>query len=101
MHIVKTVNLYPKPNGSTGTRVAVATSAVALGITFAQTEYYALVEIQTNDMYVTFDGTTPSATNGFKYTAGTRETWSRQRAAAAKFIQVSAGGAVMVQPLTD
>lgn len=101
MNLAKTINLHPKPSATAGVRTAVSTTAVASGVTPLATDYYALVEIQTNDMYVTFDGTTPSGTNGFKYTAGTRETWSKQRLLAAKFIRVSADGAVMVQPLTD
>lgn len=101
MNVLKTINLYPKPSATAGVRTAVSTTAVGSSATFAVTDYYALVEIQTNDMYVTFDGTTPSATNGFKYTAGTRETWSRQQVSKARFIRISADGAVMVQPLTD
>lgn len=101
MNLVKNVNLHPKPSATAGVRTAVSSTAVQSGITFSATDYYALVEVQANDAYVTFDGTTPSATNGFKYIAGTRETWSRQRVQAAKFIRVSADGAVMVQPLTD
>lgn len=101
MNISKTLNLYPKPSATAGVRTTVSTSSVQTGVTFAVTDYYALVEMQTNDAYVTFDGTTPSATNGFKYVAGTREIWSKQRAAAANFIRVSADGAVMVSALTD
>jgi len=101
MNVLKTLNLYPKASASAGVRTVVSTTAVQSAATFAVTDYYALVEMQTNDAYVTFDGTTPSATNGFRYTAGTREIWSSQRLRAAKFIRVSADGAVMVQPLTD
>ena len=62
---------------------------------------YFLIEVQSNSMYVSFDGTTPSISNGFIYTSGTREVWSSKRAKAAKFIRVSADGKVQSQPMVD
>jgi hypothetical protein len=103
MNNSKTINLYPKPSATTAPQqLTVSSSAVSLtSTTWLPADAYFLIEVQSNSMYVSFDGTTPSVTNGFIYTSGTREVWSSKRAAAAKFIQVSAGGKVQSQPMVD
>lgn len=101
MQLTKAVNLYPKPHvGQTLQEIAVSTSAVQLTAFDLQT-HYVLVEVKTASVYVTFDNSTPSSTNGHSLAAGYREFWSRQTAQAAKFIQNSGAARVVASPFTD
>lgn len=101
MQLTKAVNLYPKPHvGQTLQEIAVAASVVQLTAFNLQT-HYVLVEVKTAGVYVTFDNTTPSATNGHLFAAGYREFWSRQSAQAAKFIQSTIAARVIASPFTD
>jgi len=103
MNNSKTINLYPKPSATTAPeQLAVSSTAVGLtSTTWLPEDAYFLIEVQSNSMYVSFDGTTPSVSNGFIYISGTREVWSSKRAKAAKFIRVSADGKVQSQPMVD
>lgn len=57
-------NLYPSPNGTvSGQNLAVNTSAVQFAAFHTDTKYV-MIDVQDNSVYVTFDGSTPSATNG-------------------------------------
>jgi hypothetical protein len=101
MQLTKAVNLYPKPHvGKTLQEIAVATSVVQLSAFDLQT-HYVLVEVKTASVYVTFDNSTPSSTNGHSLAAGYRDFWSRQTAQAAKFIQNSGAARVVASPFTD
>ncbi|MGA1375871.1 MAG: hypothetical protein ACO32S_04565 [Steroidobacteraceae bacterium] len=103
MQITKAVNLYPKPNGTKADeRLTVSTTAVQFATTFDITTNYVLVDVQDADVMVTFDGSTPTATNGHRYNSGAREYWSRQKAQAAKFIrQAGTDAAVQASQFTD
>jgi len=76
--------------GGTAQRLTVSTAAVGFASSFPDNARYVLVEVQTNPLYVTFDGSTPSATNGYAYAAGTREIWSKAQAQLAKAVRQGA-----------
>jgi hypothetical protein len=97
----KAVNLYPKPNkGFPLITLAVTTSPVSPA-TLDVTTSYALVEVQGNSIYATFDGSVPSSTNGHIYAAGYREFWSRQMVDAANFVQNSGAAKVVMSAFAD
>ena len=61
----RTSNLYlgnPNPN-ATNQNLTVSNSAVSLTAPHTDTDYV-IIDVQDNDVYITFDGTTPSASNG-------------------------------------
>jgi hypothetical protein len=97
------VNLYPKPTGEADQRLTVSTTPVTLteNWTAANTKYL-LIDIQTADVYVTFDGSVPSSTNGHLFkTTGQPFFWSREAARVARFIRAGATDAfVMATPFT-
>lgn len=96
----------PKPTVTAGgipvvsQRLAVSGSAVSFASVFyanpaANTSTnLVIVDVQGNDMYVTFDGSTPSSTNGNQIYAGNSYAWHVTTASQAKFIQQSAAGTV-------
>lgn len=92
----RTSNLYlgnPNPN-ATNQNLTVAGSSVSLTTPHKDTDYV-VIDVQDNDVYVTFDATTPSATNGHILPKGQGLlVISANAAKAAKFIQVS-GSAVV------
>jgi hypothetical protein len=97
----KAVNLYPKPNkGFPLITLAVSTTPVSPA-TLDVTTYYVLVEVQGNSVYATFDGSTPSSTNGHIYAAGYRDFWSRQMIDAATFLQNSGAAKIVMSPFAD
>jgi len=99
---VKVSNLQPKPHqGQTLQEIAVSTSAVSFTNNFDIDSLYMLFEVKTASVYVTFDGSTPSATNGHSYAAGYRDFWSRNQAIFAQFIQNSGAARVIVSPFAD
>jgi hypothetical protein len=90
-------NYAPKPNVQSGglpiagQRLATSGTAVSFG-SFNATTNLVIVDVQVADMYVTFDGTTPSSTNGAQLYAGNSYSWAVTTAQNAKFLQqVSAG----------
>ena len=82
-------NLYPKPTtGVTDQSLAVADSAVQFGTAFNSLTKYVVLDIQTADVRVTYDGSDPvGGSNGHILFAGRSYTWSKEAAAAAKFIR--------------
>jgi ABC-type nitrate/sulfonate/bicarbonate transport system substrate-binding protein len=56
--------------------------------------------VQAGGVYVTFDGSTPSSSNGHLYAVNTREFWSANRADAAKFIRATVDATVYGSPFT-
>ena len=61
----RTSNLYlgnPNPN-ATNQNLTVSNSTVSLTAPHTDTDYV-IIDVQDNDVYITFDGTTPSASNG-------------------------------------
>ena len=74
------VNLYPVPNdGQPGQTIDVTTPAAS----FTQA-----LDYKTTCCYVTFDGTTPSATNGHRLVAPFANYWSKEATRTAKFIAI-------------
>ena len=81
-------NLYPKPTpGVTDQSLAVADSAVQFGTAFNSLTKYVVLDVQTADVRVTYDGSDPTTSNGHILFAGRSYTWSKEAAAAAKFIR--------------
>jgi hypothetical protein len=96
------VNLYPLPSPSaTLQKLAVSTAAVQYASKFYDGKTkFVLFEVQTGGVYVTFDGSTPSSSNGHLYAVNTREFWSAGRADAAKFIRATVDAVVYGSPFT-
>lgn len=72
-------------NGTTHKGFTVADTAGSLetlgSFTFNANTEYVLIQIQSQPVRITFDGaTTPTATVGFSYAAGTKEVWSIDKA---------------------
>lgn len=103
MHLTKAVNFYPKPNGTKADeRLTVSSAVVSFSTTFDITTGYVVFDVQNADVMVTYDGSTPSATNGHRLYAGTNGVWSRQAAQAAKFIRFgSTDGIIHASQFTD
>jgi hypothetical protein len=88
-------NLYPKP--SLGRRATVidgqglvvpsSGATVSFTTNFDAWSNLVFLDVQTNDVIVTFDGQTPvPGTTGHRLYAGTNYTWSTASAHAAKFV---------------
>lgn len=99
----RTSNLYignPNPNG-TPENLAVAGSAVSFAAFHTDTDYVVL-DIQDNNVWVTFDGSTPSASNGHLLVKEQGLiALSKNAAKAAKFIQVSAAAVIQSTEFVD
>ena len=90
-------NLYPIPSGSANDH-RLTVDATAGGVQFSQsgkddntnafdslTKYIAF-DVQDADVFMTFDGSAPTTSNGHKLFAGRSYTFSKEAAAKAKFI---------------
>jgi len=85
------------PNGATA-RATISTAVVlpsAIIATLPNNTSHVLIGVQTNDIMVTFDGSTPSASAGHRYPAGYQDFWTKQQWAAASFIRQGAADAVI------
>ena len=84
-------NLFPKPAIYRGSAVAdqrlTVSSAVVQLSAFNDITNMVVLDVQDADVMCTFDGSTPSATNGHRLYSGSHFTWSTATAAAAKFIR--------------
>ena len=83
-------NLYPKPtSGVTDQTLTVDATAggVQFGTAFNSLTRYIVLDVQGADVRVTYDDSAPTTTNGHILFAGRSYTWSKQAAAAAKFIR--------------
>lgn len=99
---MKILNLYPKPQASVSAQeIAVAASPVQFTAWTDLDTEYVLVSVKSNSVYVTFDDSTPSATNGAVLPANYLEIWSRHLATKAKFLQNSGAARIHGQPLND
>ena len=100
-------NLYPYVNNSVGTMemLSVGTGAV----TTFQTTYdtrtrYIVLDVQDNDVYVTYTGEDPVRTGTVKghiLYAGRSYTWNIETAEAAKFISVGGTAIIAATEFTD
>ena len=83
------VNLYPVPNDSQPGQTIDVTSPAA---SFTQALDYkttcCFITTYGADCYVTFDGTTPSASNGHRIVAPFSAYWSKEATRTAKFIAI-------------
>lgn len=98
-------NIFPKPaSGKTDERLSVSSSAVpftsAASWNTDGTTRFIVLDVQTADVMVTFDGSTPTSSNGHRLYAGESYTWHVATAAAAQFIRVSSDGVVHASPFT-
>ncbi len=101
---VVAVNSHIKPAPNTvHTQLAVSNTAGGYHLTPSNfgSAKYVVVQILSNTVRVTFDGTAPEATKGFSYPAGTIAEWSVQSAIAAKFIRESADAVVVYSGFCD
>ncbi len=90
-------NLYPIPSG-TGNDHRLTVDATAGGVQFSGanddntsafdslTKYIAM-DVQDADVFMTFDGSAPTTSNGHKLFAGRSYTFSKEAAVKAKFIR--------------
>lgn len=60
---------------------------------------HVIIDVQTNDVMVTFDGSAPTSTNGHMIPAEANMVWPKALASAAKWIQVSAAATVHASQL--
>lgn len=97
--------IYPQPSGGlvderlTVSSTAVPFSSIATWRASSNCKFVVL-DVQTNDVMVTFDGSTPTSTNGHRLYAGESYTWNFETAADAQFIRVSADAVVHASPFT-
>ena len=84
-------NIFPKPARYLSAAVAdqrlTVSSAVVQLSAFSDTTNMIVLDVQDADVMCTFDGSTPSATNGHRLYSGSHYPWSTAAAAAAKFIR--------------
>ena len=83
-------NLYPKPTpGVADQTLTVDDTAggVKFGTAFNSLTRYIVLDVQGADVRVTYDDSAPTTSNGHILFAGRSYTWSKQAAAAAKFIR--------------
>lgn len=78
------------------------TSGAAVSFTaFSRDAESVFVDIETGKVYCTFDGSTPSSSNGHTFIAGLNFTWSVGMANAAKFIADSTTADITGSPLSN
>tara|TARA_R100001015_G_C4592412_1_gene147851 strand:+ start:199 stop:561 length:363 start_codon:yes stop_codon:yes gene_type:complete len=113
-------NLYPKPTSgiklrkmdvdstsaahslinsvASGTVLSDGTTAGA----FDSLTRYVVIDVQDADAFVTYDGSTPSATYGHRLYAGRSYTWSKQAATVAIFVATgSTTSVIQASEFTD
>ena len=93
-------NLFPYPSVSGGSSVAdqrltVSSSAVQFATAFNGSTNMVVLDVQDADVMCTFDGSTPTSTNGHRLYSGSHYTWSKAAATAAKFIRQAATDAAI------
>ncbi len=86
--------IYPKPSRAsnaavTSQRLTVTNGAAVQFAAFNDYTSLIVLDIQVETVYCTFDGSTPSATNGHILYATQSYTWSKATATAAKFLSIS------------
>jgi len=97
-------NLYPRPSTGSGATVLVqskltVTSTAAVNFSaFDTTTDLVFFDIQSGDVIVTFDNSTPAtASSGNRLQVGTNYTWRRGTLQLAKFIAVSTTAFISAQ----
>jgi hypothetical protein len=94
--------LYLVPTvGATDERLAVSSSSVSFAsASWSDNTRAVIIDVQAFNVMVTFDGSTPSATNGHDLIAGEKYTFHREMAKAAKFIRKTNDAVVHATELT-
>jgi len=80
-------NLYPAPTPGVADQTLTVANSVVQFSAFNSLTKFVVLDVQVADVRVTYDGSTPSSTNGHILFAGRSYTWSKAAAAAAKFIE--------------
>jgi hypothetical protein len=95
-------NLYLKPtDGATSQRLTPDTTTEAtFGPILNRTKAISF-DVQTNDAFMTIDGSVPSSTNGHKLYAGRAYTLSREAALSARFIADAGTSVIFASELTN
>jgi hypothetical protein len=95
-------NLYLKPtDGATSQRLSPTTSSVAEFSAFERSTKAISFDIQSNDVFMTVDGSTPTSTNGHKLYVARAYTLSVEAARVAKFLSASGTAVVFASELTN
>ena len=82
--------------------LSVGTGAVTtFQTTYNQRTRYIVLDVQDNDVYVTYTGETPSATLGHILYAGRSYTWNVETAQSAKFLSVGGTAIIAATEFTD
>jgi hypothetical protein len=76
-------------------------SATEFQTTYDDRTRYLVLDVQDNDVYVTYTGETPSATLGHILYAGRSYTWNVETAQAAKFLSVGGTAIIAATEFTD
>ena len=97
-------NLYPFVNNSVGTMemLSVGTgAATSFQTTYDTRTRYIVLDVQDNDVYVTYTGETPADDLGHILYAGRSYTWNVETAEAAQFISVGGTAIIAATEFTD
>jgi hypothetical protein len=99
----KVVNLYPRinPDMADMQMLSVTTSSNTTFGAFQDTTRYVSLDVQDNDVYVTYDGENPSGTLGHILYAGNSYTWHKETAKAAIFNSVGGTTVIAASEFTD
>ncbi len=76
-------------------------AATSFQTTYDTRTRYIVLDVQDNDVYVTYTGETPSATLGHILYAGRSYTWNVETAQAAKFLSVGGTAIIAATEFTD
>lgn len=94
-------NLYMKPtSGVSSQRLTPDASTVASFAALNKDTKAVSFDIQTNDVFMTIDDSTPTTSNGHKLYAGRAYTLGTKAAASAKFISASGSAVIFGSELT-
>lgn len=97
MSQIQTTN-YPQPNGTQAdARLTVSSSSVQISsvLTLSDNTEFVVWDVQDNDIMVTFDSSTPTASNGHRLYVGEKDIWHKNTAKAAKFIRAGSADGVL------
>jgi len=93
------MNLHHHNSGGTGATRAVAGTAVSfVAGDFTVAAGYVRIQVQDDAVYVTYDGTTPSSSNGELIAVGGGGYFLRKDLFTMKFVQATTAARVFAQP---
>jgi hypothetical protein len=100
----KVTNLYPRINPDMTAMqmlTSIGTGTNTVFGAFQQTTRYVSLDVQDNDVYVSYDGTNPDADHGHILYAGNSYTWHKETAKAAIFNSVGGTATIAASEFTD